>query len=312
MDRILVFTPPEDQARRAVSLAAELAGRSGASLTLLRVLAEDVRAPARSRDGRSDKQLRGLLRDAEQGELEAIAAPLRERGLRVDVDVDVAWGVPWEVILDRVGTADADLVVKPAHGVTHSGRVFFGSTALHLFRRCPCPVWVVGDDGRLPRRIIAAVDPAKDRTRREVAHRILGWAHRVSGWTDATLHVASAWHAPAAELLAGRIPDEEIAAYVEDAAQRAREALDEILQQSATFPTRDRVHLLEGPARDVLPGFVEEHDVDLIVMGTLGRTGPAGDLLGETAEMIVRAVRSSVLTVAPPAAVRLAEGFEPD
>lgn len=85
---------------------------------------------------------------------------------RIEVSSEVSWGVPWEVVIELVQAQQFDLVVKPARGTGASGRVFFGTTALHLFRRCPCPVWVVGNDGNLPSRMLVAIDPTLDRTRR--------------------------------------------------------------------------------------------------------------------------------------------------
>ena len=62
----------------------------------------------------------------------------------------------------------------------------------------------------------------------------------------------------------------------------------------------DHVHVLKGDARDVLPYFVDRKEVDLLVMGSIGRTGIAGLLIGETAETLIRSVQCSVLVVKPP------------
>jgi nucleotide-binding universal stress UspA family protein len=296
VDRILVYSPHEDRAHRAVTLASAVAERSGARVTILRVLEQAARrrAPRLEREGR---EINDLLLEAETRELEQVAAPLTARGLQVDVRV--AWGVPWNEIITLVDAEGFDLVVKPARGLSREGHVFFGSTALHLFRKCVCPVWVVGDDGELPTKIMAAIDPARDSGRSEVAGRILGWADRVGRYADAPVHVASAWHAPGADALTGKLSESELKSYVDETRERAREVLDEILASAEHPPAPDLVHLVEGPARDVLPRFAEENHYDLIVMGTLGRTGIAGEMLGETAEMILRDVRASVLTISP-------------
>ena len=60
------------------------------------------------------------------------------------------------------------------------------------------------------------------------------------------------------------------------------------------------MHLIEGQPRRALPRWVESHDVDLVVMGSVGRAGIAGFLIGETAETLIRSVRCSVLVVKPP------------
>ncbi len=306
MNRILALVPAEDTAGRALHLASALAERTGARLSLLRVLEEGAGAPSSGMGSRDAEQLRDFLVEAERRELERLAAPLRF--VCEEVDVCVCWGVPWEVVVERAREEKLDLVVKPARGLGQSGGVFFGSTALNLFRKCPCPVWVVGDDGRLPERLLAAIDPSGDPSRRSVAQRLLEWSARIADWTDATPHVATAWQAPAADLLTGRVPQPEVDAYVQDAFGRARASLAEILDDAPCSLSGERVHLIEGSARDVLPRFAEDQGFDLVLLGSLGRSRLAGELLGETAETIIRSMHGSVLVLTPPDGGRSAEG----
>jgi len=58
-------------------------------------------------------------------------------------------------------------------------------------------------------------------------------------------------------------------------------------------------HLLEGDPEHVVPDFVRENEVDVVVMGSVGRTGVPGFLIGNTAETILRQVESSVLAIKP-------------
>lgn len=297
MKRILVLTPAEDRANRAVNLAAELAERTGARLTLLRVLEEGIRFEPQRRAEDSGREVRDLLTQAESKALEEIAAPLIERG--VDADCWISWGVTWEVVAELVENEAFDLVVKPARGLGRQGRVFFGSTALHLFRSCPCPVWVVGDDGRPPAKIMAAIDPTEGETRASVAERILGSAESLGRAIESPVHVATAWHGPGTQSLVGRVDREDLNAYLDDNRQRCAELLGRVLDQASPGFDTERTHLIQGFARDVIPEFAEDNNFDLIVLGTLGRTGIAGELLGETAEMILRDVQSSVLVLSP-------------
>ena len=80
-----------------------------------------------------------------------------------------------------------------------------------------------------------------------------------------------------------------------------RGALDDLL---ADF--RDEgitPHLVEGRAGDVIAEVAGRLEVDLIVIGTVGRTGVPGFLIGNTAERVLDSVECSVLTLKP-------EGFE--
>ncbi len=58
-------------------------------------------------------------------------------------------------------------------------------------------------------------------------------------------------------------------------------------------------HMITGEPADAIVRFAEEHDIDMIVMGTHGRTGLLRLLMGSVAEAVVRRAKCAVLTVKP-------------
>jgi nucleotide-binding universal stress UspA family protein len=63
-----------------------------------------------------------------------------------------------------------------------------------------------------------------------------------------------------------------------------------------------RGHVRTGAAHEELLRFAAENAIDLIVVGTHARSGPAHVLLGSVAERVVRSSHLPVLTVTPSAA----------
>ncbi len=61
---------------------------------------------------------------------------------------------------------------------------------------------------------------------------------------------------------------------------------------------------VRGSVATAVPGWINEHGIDLIIMGTHGRRGLQHLLLGSTAEAIVRSATCPVLTVGPNVAIR--------
>jgi nucleotide-binding universal stress UspA family protein len=61
-----------------------------------------------------------------------------------------------------------------------------------------------------------------------------------------------------------------------------------------------RVHLAKGEAAAIITARAEETGADLVLMGTLGQTGVPGLFIGDTAEEVLWATRTSVLAVKPP------------
>lgn len=72
-------------------------------------------------------------------------------------------------------------------------------------------------------------------------------------------------------------------------------------------PTKEGVpfvhEVLYGYPAEVLVQYARDHEIDLIVMGTHGRTGISRLLMGSVAEQMVREAPCPVLTVKQPAAV---------
>lgn len=109
---------------------------------------------------------------------------------------------------------------------------------------------------------------------------------------DAALHAIYAIDTPAfsSELDVGVVYDafEEL----------GRKAVDEIAQQAnaAGIDTVETAVLTGSPHRAIL-SYADDHDIDLIVMGTHGRRGLDRYLLGSVTERVVRLADVPVLTV---------------
>ena len=87
-----------------------------------------------------------------------LVAPIRKEGLRIGVNVLI--GTPFLEIIRQVLRQKHDLVIMAAGGRNGLKSRLFGTTSLHLMRKCPCPVWVMKPTWRERfHRILAAVDP---------------------------------------------------------------------------------------------------------------------------------------------------------
>ncbi|MBN1992956.1 MAG: universal stress protein [Anaerolineae bacterium] len=59
-------------------------------------------------------------------------------------------------------------------------------------------------------------------------------------------------------------------------------------------------HLLRGSARKTIPELAVALQADLVIMGTVARTGISGLIIGNTAEAILDQLTCSVLAIKPP------------
>ena len=300
MTRILVYAPLEDETHISLEEAARLARASGGSLHVLRVLDAQRWLGSAQPDSARGKRLCAFLEESQRETLESLVAPLRASGL--EVHTQLSWGTPWLELVRTVLRESCDLVVKTAEGVARGTGLFFGSTALHLVRKCPCAVWIVSapSQGRTP-RVLAAIDPqVDDPVRCGLARRILNAASSLSEFLGGELHAAAVWPPAAVRPLEGRLDRGESDAWLHTLESEARLGLDKITSEADPALPGERMHLLEGDVRRVLPELIAREGFDVLAMGSLGRVGISGLLIGDTAETLIRSVRCSVLVLKPP------------
>jgi multicomponent Na+:H+ antiporter subunit G len=170
---------------------------------------------------------------------------------------------------------------------------------LALVRQCPCPVWFVEcAEPRPPRRIVAAIDPEADEAaRRVLAHRVAVAAKALAATMNADLHLFHAWVAFGDQLLRNRMSAADLDEYVGAAYARAQQSAAHILEGSELDLRPGHVHFRKGEFNQALPGFLEEGDFDLVVMGTRGRTGWLDSIIRPHAESVLVHTRVSVLVV---------------
>lgn len=86
-----------------------------------------------------------------------------------------------------------------------------------------------------------------------------------------------------------------------DYVEKAETALNDLARSQLTEPVPAKTQVAVGkPAEEILQ-VAEDEGVDLIVMGTHGRTGLRHILLGSVAETMVRTAPCPVFTVKAPA-----------
>jgi nucleotide-binding universal stress UspA family protein len=89
---------------------------------------------------------------------------------------------------------------------------------------------------------------------------------------------------------------------IRDAAWRDMRTLEAVLIRALPREVPHRLLVEEGKIWPVISGVVKKYNIDLIVLGTHGRTGLGILLLGSFAETVFRRARCPVLTVGPKSA----------
>ena len=296
--RILVATDFSAHADAALKQAVWLARQAGASLTLSHTL-RDLRrvmlsasAPARLdlRHGKGEQFLREV-RISSDAKMGRIIAELAATDL--EVRFETLLGEPFLELTHAVQAEGYDLVMAGTRGLSGFEQFLVGSTAKRLIRKCPSSVWVVKSPHVGPPKVVLAPVDFSPVSLKSAAHGL--WVAQQAGAQFHLLHVIDSMDVP--EDLISHIPKG--STLRQEINQEAQANLDAFLDSLACDRSSIHVHLSWGTPWKEVQRLAQQRMVDLIAMGTVGRSGIRGILMGNTAEKILATCDCSLLTVKP-------------
>jgi len=113
----------------------------------------------------------------------------------VPLEAKVLIGKPFIEIIRQVLDNNHDLIIKCAEDTGDLRRMLFGSTDMHLMRKCPCPVWIIKPtEHHKYRRILAAVDQDSEEPVTDLLNRqILEMSTSLALAEFSEAHIVHAW-----------------------------------------------------------------------------------------------------------------------
>lgn len=296
---ILVIVDPTASQQPAVEKAAQLAARWRSSLELFIC---DYRAGL---DAPGAEGARATLLDHRRSALEALAAPLRKKGL--SVAIDAAFDNPLhEGLLRKIAKSHTDLVVKDTHYHNLLRRTLITNTDWHLIRSCATPLLLVKPthwSGDL--RTLAAIDPghAADKPATldraicewavELAKAMQGQAHAVHMYFPSALLITTA-AATGMPMTVATGAEQEL---IEAERQSRLKLVQDVTSKCGIAPEHTRLML--GSAVDLLAEEAERVRADIVVMGAVSRSRLQRVFIGHTAERVLDHLPCDVLIVKP-------------
>lgn len=219
------------------------------------------------------------------------------------IKLKVVAGREFIEIIKEVLRNTHDLVIKTMRGMGETIDMQFGSTAMHLLRKCPCPVWLIKpEQGQPYRRIMAAVDVVPPEVEGNDLNKIImELATSLAQTEKSEFHIVHAWEKLDENLLTSGLDyfTDDISKLSNQTKNMHIRWMDDFLEHFYLQHLQHYEHVIEGWADEVIPEFAEQHQIDLIVMGTVSRTGIPGFFIGNTAEKILHRINCSVLAVKP-------------
>lgn len=285
-DRILFPTDGSEGANAVFDHVLELAADHGATIHILYVA--DTTHDSVTRIG--DEVVDVLEHEGEQ-----VADEIAERAMdrHVTTVTDVLQGRVPETIVTYAEEHDVDLIAMPTHGRTGLERVILGSVTERVIRTGTVPVLTLRpetDRSNYPYENVLVPTDGSD-----AARKALERAVDIVTATGATLHLLSVVNVGALDLDHGSLQIDAL-----------QDSADEILEEASAVAEESGVDSIVttsevgGSVFRTIQAYVDEADIDLVVMGTQGRTGLDRFLLGSVAAKTVRTATVPVMTVQDP------------
>ena len=291
--RILVDIDSDAASHPALERAVLLARGGGATVTVTDVLAG---SPYERRHWSAD--LEEAVLAGRRSQLTRIASMVRH----AVTDAKLLVGRPATALTQEVIRSGHDLLMRShARGESGAAASDFGAVDMELLRTCPCAVMLVRPSSAAPQpRIAAAIDAAaRDQAEQALNVKIATAALDLSELLAGVPMLLHAWSPFGERMIRAHASEDAFAGYVEDARSRAAADLNTMAEALGSRLAGVRIVQRRGRPEDVIIDAVTAEGIDLLVMGTVARSGVPGLVWGNTAERVLRKLRCSVLTLKP-------------
>jgi len=218
----------------------------------------------------------------------------------ISCSVNVAWHRELhEAIEDIVEELEPDLVIKRISADSSNINPFAMPVDRHLLRFCKAPLLLIRDSHWVKNPILAAIDPtASDKKHIALNHDILEYSKMLAHITETQLHSVNTFETPSMgptmDVGWANIDFDSIKVETSNAHKNKMETL---LKEHDLFI--NPYHVIEGRADLAIPNIAKEIDAQLLILGTVGRTGLSGAFIGNTAEHILANMSCDILTLKP-------------
>lgn len=163
-------------------------------------------------------------------------------------------------------------------------------------RQCSAPVMIVAaNTWKKKARVLAALDlGSNNRSKRLLNDKIMRISRRLADTLGRQLHCVYAIEVPQLLIDMDLVDEREHT----DKLRLAIKPRQQKIEETYGIPA-DHFYLLRGPAERIIPRVANKLKADIVVIGSVGRKGLRGALMGNTAEGVLSKLRTDILTVTP-------------
>mgnify|MGYP000170240936 CR=1 FL=1 len=217
----------------------------------------------------------------------------------IEINSQVIWhNRPFEAIIERVIQDNYDLVIKGTHQHDKFKSVVFTPTDWHILRKCPCPVLLVKEH-KWPTNgnILAALNVGSDETEHHSLNvKITQEAKQLAQLLQGNVHLVNSFPGTPVNI-AIEIPEFNSTEYNDTMLKHHEQAM--IAHANKFDISIANTYVEEGLPETVIEQVAMKIDAELVILGTVGRTGISAALIGNTAEHVIDQLNCDVLALKP-------------
>lgn len=294
---ILVVIDPTAEDQKALKRAIELARKTNANITAFLSIFDFSYEMTTMLSSEERESMRQTVIDDRSQWIKEATANLDTANLAIDIKV-IWHNRPFEAVIDQVINHQFDIVIKGTHQHDKLKSVIFTPTDWHLIRKCPCPVLLVKDHSWPDNgNILAAVNVGSDEQEHQSLNDIITEeAINLAKIINANVHLVNSFPGTPVNI-AIEIPEFDATQYNDSMLQHHNEAMSKHAEQFGI--EQDKAYVREGLPEDVIETLSEQLDAELVILGTIGRTGISAALIGNTAEHVIDRLNCDVLALKP-------------
>jgi len=245
------------------------------------------------------QQERDSMREIVTAQHQAWLKDLMSQYSDVSIDSTVAWhNRPFEAAIEQIKIHNYDLLVKSTHNHDKLKSVIFTPTDWHLLRKSPCDILLVKEhEWPTNGTIVTAVNSvSEDKDHINLNNKVLQHATDISKVISANVKVINAYPGTPVSI-AIEIPEFNSDSYNDSVKTHHQDKTYELAKRFNI--ESDDCIVDEGLAEDVIPRITKSLDAELLIIGTIGRTGLSAAFIGNTAEHVIDSINCDLLAVKP-------------
>jgi nucleotide-binding universal stress UspA family protein len=266
LDRLLVATDGSTFSEFAINEALTLAKRFSSKLIVVSVIKTNLEF---------EMSLPQVAERDEKAAIELLEL-IKAKASREDIDCEILvlrGEEPYQDIINAAETNRVNLIVMGRHGKTGIKKFVLGSVTAQVVRHAPCNVLVVPPKGKIKyETILIAADDSKHNA--AAAVEAVAIAKRCSS----ILFIVSVTTSEAES-------------------SSAEENVKQVIELAEKESIKNEWLIVQGKPHEAIAKISNQKDVDLIIVGSHGRTGLMDFLMGGVAERVLGRAESAVLVV---------------